>query len=77
MKILLPSIKLILVAPEDIPRQPRIVLRLQWSGNPEREKFVKGGVETIHCGDVMDVGQGDLLGFFCRCCGGEQVPGGV
>ena len=53
MKILLPSIKLFLVAPEDIPRQPRIVLRRQWSGNPEREEFVTGGVETIDGGDVI------------------------
>ena len=51
MKILLPSIKLFLVAPEDIPRQPRIVLRRQWSRNPEREEFVTdGGVDG---GDVI------------------------
>ena len=46
MKILLPSMKLFLVAPEDIPRQPRIVLRRQWSGNPV-------GIDTIGGGDVI------------------------
>ena len=53
MNIFLPSMKLFLVAPEDTPRQPRIVLRRQWSGNPEREKIVNGCVETIDGGDVI------------------------
>ena len=53
MKILLPSMKLVLVVPEDIPRQPRIVLRRQWSGNPEREEFVRVGIDTIDGGEAI------------------------